>query len=220
MNKYLKPVVGFLVISFCIFMGCEKKEEKGQKLEPVQFMEALEAETEPGQSSDETVQSDEAQEGSREDPVEVTEYVVHVCGAVENPGVYTLLSGSRIYQAVEAAGGFTPQAEEDYLNQADLVCDGMKIYVPTLEEVGEADWQDFLEQSLEQVSPAEKSGLVNINTADEELLCTLQGVGSSKAKSIISYRETYGAYQKIEDIMNVEGIKEGLFQKIKDSITV
>ncbi len=220
MNKYLKPVVGFLVISFCIFMGCEKKEEKGQKLEPVQFMEALEAGTEPGQSSDETVQSDEAQEVSREDPVEVTEYVVHVCGAVENPGVYTLLSGSRIYQAVEAAGGFTPQAGEDYLNQADLVCDGMKIYVPTLEEVGEADWQDFLEQSLEQVSPAEKSGLVNINTADEELLCTLQGVGSSKAKSIISYRETYGAYQKIEDIMKVEGIKEGLFQKIKDSITV
>ena len=152
--------------------------------------------------------------------MEVTEYVVHVCGAVENPGVYTLLSGSRIYQAVEAAGGFTPQAGEDYLNQADLVCDGMKIYVPTLEEVGEADWQDFLGQSLEYGSPAEKSGLVNINTADEELLCTLQGVGSSKAKSIISYRETYGAYQKIEDIMKVEGIKEGLFQKIKDSITV
>ena len=80
MNKYLKPVVGFLVISFCIFMGCEKKEEKGQKLEPVQFMEALEAETEPGQSSDETVQSDEAQEVSREDPVEVTECPCRLTG--------------------------------------------------------------------------------------------------------------------------------------------
>ena len=64
------------------------------------------------------------------------------------------------------------------------------------------------------------SSLVNINTAGEDLLCTLSGVGSSRAKSIIAYREQNGAFKKIEDIMNVEGIKDGLFQKIKDSITV
>ena len=64
------------------------------------------------------------------------------------------------------------------------------------------------------------SCLVNINTAGEDLLCTLSGVGSSRAKSIIAYREQNGAFKKIEDIMNVEGIKDGLFQKIKDSITV
>ena len=65
-----------------------------------------------------------------------------------------------------------------------------------------------------------ESTLVNINTAGEELLCTLSGVGSTRAKSIIAYREKNGAFQKIEDIMKVDGIKDGLFQKIKDSITV
>ena len=65
-----------------------------------------------------------------------------------------------------------------------------------------------------------ESTLVNINTAGEELLCTLSGVGSTRAKSIIAYREKNGRFQKIEDIMNVDGIKDGLFQKIKDSITV
>lgn len=223
MKKYLKPVIGFLVISFCIFMGCEKKEEKGQILEPVQFLGSQEMSAETERESAGVIQSEEAPEVCVKDPAETekaAEYVVHVCGAVENPGVYTLMPGDRIYQAVEAAGGFTPEAGEDYLNQADLVSDGMKIYVPTLEEVEETRWQDMAGQAADQVSADQGNGLVNINTANEELLCTLQGVGGSRAKSIISYREEHGAFQKIEDIMNVEGIKEGLFQKIKDSITV
>lgn len=88
--------------------------------------------------------------------------------------------------------------------------------MPTKEEIQQANWQQITDQPF----PEEENGLVNINTANEELLCTLSGVGSSRAKSIIAYREKHGAYQKIEDIMNVEGIKEGLFQKIRDSITV
>ncbi|MCM1135078.1 MAG: helix-hairpin-helix domain-containing protein [Clostridium sp.] len=163
--------------------------------------------------------------------------VVHVCGAVKEPGVYKMDADSRIYQAIEKAGGFMQEADENYLNQADLLSDGMKIYVPTKEEVENADggieWKTGggAEQGKEQEQtrgqgqgqeevPSEGAFPVNINTAGEAQLCTLPGVGSSKAKSIIAYREKNGAYQKIEDIMNVEGIKDGVFQKIKDSITV
>lgn len=216
MKKYLKPAAGFLVVSFCIFMGCERKEEKGQMLEPIQFSDLDEEETEPEPYSDAVKILDEGHESSEEVSVEEETCVVHICGAVKNPGVYTLKPGSRIYQAIEEAGGFGEGAAEDYLNQADPISDGMKIYVPTFEEIQEADWQEIAGQA----SSGEKNGLVNINTADEELLRTLSGVGSSRAKSIIAYRKEHGAYQRIEDIMNVEGIKEGLFQKIRDSITV
>lgn len=152
--------------------------------------------------------------------------VVHICGAVNHPGVYTMDGGSRIYQAIEEAGGFCPDAAEDYLNQADLLIDGMKVYVPTtaeVEESGEAhEWLSFAEkkESGEEGAEGKDSSFVNINTAGEDALCTLPGIGSSKAKSIIAYREKNGAYQKIEDIMNVEGIKDGVFLKIRDSITV
>ena len=156
--------------------------------------------------------------------------MVHICGAVNEPGVYTLEKGDRIYQAIEKAGGFRQDAEQNYLNQADVLSDGMKIYVPTQEEAREAE-----EDPVWVTSGAEGAGVpkeqgtenagenplsVNINTASQEQLCTLPGVGSSKAKSIIAYREQNGAYERIEDIMNVEGIKEGVFQKIKDHISV
>lgn len=153
---------------------------------------------------------------------------VHVCGAVKSPGVYFMEPDARVYQAVEKAGGFEPEADKDYLNLADALFDGMKIYVPTRAEVeagGEIRWKEpgsSGRETPEKSGSKEQGGsfLININTADEAELCTLPGVGSSKAKSIIAYREKNGAYRKIEDIMNVEGIKDGVFQKIKDSITV
>ena len=145
--------------------------------------------------------------------------MVHVCGAVEQPGVYELPQGSRIYQAIECAGGLSAEADPDYLNQADFVSDGEKVYVPTREEVTELDsrLQNVMAQSGETSAP---SGLVNLNTASEDQLCTLPGIGSSKAKSIIAYREEHGSFDRIESVMNVAGIKDGLFQKIKAYITV
>lgn len=215
MNKFLKPAAGFLVISFCIFMGCERKEEKGDILEPVSFLETEEAGQEQP-SAFYAAENEALTDNRAEVSGEKEMCVVHVCGAVQNPGVYTLEEGSRIYQAVEAAGGFAQDAGADYLNQADRISDGMKIYVPDLNELQDMAWQEISGSAFENT----ETGLVNINTADEALLCTLSGVGSSRAKSIIAYREQHGAFQKIEDIMNVEGIKEGLFQKIRDNITV
>lgn len=170
------------------------------------------------------VSTAKAGQGSR-DFTEKSVCVVHICGAVERPGVYTLEEGSRIYQAIDQAGGFREDARQDYLNQADLLLDGMKVYVPTDEEIEQAQgdfvWKSSgVEENKKTDAKEEPSSLININTAGEEQLCTLPGVGSSKAKSIIAWREKNGAYRSIEEIMNVEGIKEGVFEKIKDSITV
>lgn len=157
----------------------------------------------------------------------VCEVVVHVCGEVSSPGVYTLPGGSRVYQAIEAAGGFTSDAFEDYLNQANELSDGMKVYVPSKEEISDEEFQQGLKTSEVQQSgvppltdSTSMTALVNINTATREDLMTLKGIGESKADKIISYRETQGGFGCIEDIMNIPGIKEGMFNKIKDLITV
>ena len=157
--------------------------------------------------------------GTHEENEATVSCMVHVCGAVEQPGVYELPQGSRIYQAIACAGGLSDEADPDYLNQADFVSDGEKVYVPTREEVAEMDspLQNVVTQSGETGAP---SGLVNLNTASEEQLCTLPGIGSSKARSIIAYREEHGSFDRIESVMNVAGIKDGLFQKIKAYITV
>lgn len=137
---------------------------------------------------------------------------VHICGAVEKPGVYELSDGSRIYQAVELAGGFLPEADESGLNLAALVSDGMKIQILTREEAETASGQDGYALA--------DGGKININTAGAEELMTLKGIGESRAREIIAYREKHGRFSKIEDIMQVPGIKDGAFQKIKDDITV
>ena len=157
--------------------------------------------------------------GTHEENEATVSCMVHVCGAVERPGVYELPQGSRIYQAIECAGGLSNEADPNYLNQADFVSDGEKVYVPTREEVAEMDspLQNVVTQSGETGAP---SGLVNLNTASEEQLCTLPGIGISKARSIIAYREEHGSFDRIESVMNVAGIKDGLFQKIKAYITV
>lgn len=156
--------------------------------------------------------------------------VVHVCGAVISPGVYTLAAGSRICQAVEAAGGFAEDADDAYVNQAEVLTDGVRLWIPTREETKAPSGDSVAQMSPlpavvtgpEASANGDKAarGLVNINTADAEALCTLTGVGPSTAAKIISYREANGAFSRIEDIMLVSGIKEKLFAKIRDSITV
>lgn len=154
---------------------------------------------------------------------------VHVCGAVKNPGIYELSDMSRIADAVDAAGGFTDKASENYLNLATIVSDGQKIVVPTKSEVKKEGMKDTgisddMNASVD--NPAGKSDdsgnntLININTAGIEELTTIPGVGEAKAKSIIEYRQKNGNFSCKEDIMNITGIKEGVFSKISDYIVV
>ena len=148
-----------------------------------------------------------AQDGSTVLP-ESREIRVHVCGAVVSPGVVSLPENSRAEDALEAAGGFAENAWRDYVNLAERVQDGEKLYFPTLEES-----ESLILQELE-------SGLVNINTADVAMLCTLPGIGESRANDIIAYREANGPFGSCEDIMKVSGIKSSVYSRISDKITV
>lgn len=135
---------------------------------------------------------------------------VYVCGQVLYPGVVYLDEDARVVDAVEAAGGLTEAADAEYINLAARVSDGEKLYIPDMQE-----GQELREREAEA-----SSGLVNINTADRERLMTLPGIGESKAQDIIAYREKHGEFSSIEELMNISGIKESLFEKIRDKIVV
>ena len=135
---------------------------------------------------------------------------VYVCGAVQDPGVVEVPEGSRAEEALRLAGGMTAEADPFYVNLAETVTDGQKLYFPTAEEAG----------TLEAAAKAAEEGLVNINTASAEELCTLPGIGTSRAADIVRYREKNGAFQTKEDIMKVSGIKQNAYDKLCDKITV
>lgn len=164
-----------------------------------------------------------------ESTVETQEYVenseksgvyVYICGEVAAPGVYELSKDSRIYEAVDAAGGFTENAARECVNLASKVSDGMQITIYNREESASLPADSASVGGNAGKSGTSGSGLVNLNTATKEELMTLKGIGESKAEDIIRYREKSGGFKKIEDIMKISGIKENGFQKIKDSITV
>lgn len=159
---------------------------------------------------------------------------IHVCGLVSTPGVYGLPAGSRVYEAIEAAGGFSEAAVPDYLNLAQVLEDGMKIQVPDRDQAEEWKARGLTQSGISMgggtagVQTSGRTGngeggskaRVNLNTASREELMTLRGIGASRADDIIHYRQEFGGFKSIEDIMNVSGIKDAAFEKIKDSITV
>lgn len=170
-----------------------------------------------------------------QDTAQAQKIYVHICGAVVNPGVYELEEGSRVFEGIEAAGGFGEDACEDYVNQAGRLNDGERLIIPTIEEI-EAAKADGSYQYMWAADAAAASagtsgtetlaastnntGMVNINTATESELGSISGIGAGKAAAIVKYRQENGSFASIEDIMNVSGIKEGTYEKIKDKITV
>lgn len=141
---------------------------------------------------------------------------VHICGAVHSPGVYAVAADSRLFEVVALAGGLMPEADEASLNLAHTVTDGQQIVVRTKEETARLA-EKGLSGAPEQ---GQADGLVNINTASLAELTAISGIGESRAQAIIAYRERSGGFRTIEDIKKVDGIKDGLFSKIKDKITV
>ncbi len=135
---------------------------------------------------------------------------VHICGEVEVPGIYELDPGSRVYDVLVLAGGFTADADTTHYNLAQVISDGMKLQIPGRDK------------ETKDIKPEEEpeNFLININTATMEQLQTLPGIGKSRAADIVAYREKKGGFQRIEQIMEVSGIKEAVFEKIKNLITV
>ncbi len=150
---------------------------------------------------------------------------VHVCGQVKKPGVYPLKEGSRLYEAIEMAGGITEEGVSDALNLAAVLEDGMRIMVPDREQAEKwtemgAGPADNPGVTIKGTWATGAAGKVNLNRASVQELMTLTGIGQSRAEAIVRYREEIGSFQTIEDVMKVSGIKENAFNKIKDNITV
>lgn len=195
------------------------------------------------------LKKEETKKEDEEDIDEVQKYVyVDVKGAVNNPNVYMIEEGKRVIDALNASGGLTEDADTSIINLSKKLTDEMCIIVYTKSEIDEYRKQGLetkeivekLQENLLEVNDyndaqikenktdssgtnienSEQNKMISINTATKEELLTLNGIGESKAESIIEYREENGNFKTIEDIKNVSGIGDALFEKIKDNITV
>lgn len=142
--------------------------------------------------------------------------VVDVKGAVQHPGVYSLSEGDRLIDAIHAAGGYLPDADSRMLNHALKLTDEFVVYVPS---VGEEPI-DIIQTTTAGKSAGQNDGKVNINTADEQELMTIPGVGPAKAAAIIQYRTDHGLFKTPESLMEVSGIGQKTFEKLESQITV
>ncbi len=198
--KKMKAVWLPILAAALVSAGCSDKD--GESLEELSVSAESETEEEGAVPQEE------------QEPAETV--YVYVCGAVNAPGVYELKKDARVFEAITLAGGMTAEAAPEAVSQARTVADGEQIYVPTVREV------QMQGSGVEDIvtGNADVSGKVNINTAGKEELMTLTGIGEAKAQSILDYREEHGQFGSIEDLMLIEGIKEGVFNKIKEDITI
>lgn len=156
----------------------------------------------------------------KKEEVKKKELVVYVCGAVEKPGIYTLPVGSRLYEAIAMAGGFSKKADSAYHNLARAIEDGERIYILSTSETKELTTQQQMEGEEGAGGAVQANGLINLNTATAEQLMTLPGIGEARAADILAYRAKIGQFTDIEELMNVPGIGEARFERVKDKITV
>ncbi|OGO39770.1 MAG: hypothetical protein A2Z04_01155 [Chloroflexi bacterium RBG_16_57_9] len=147
-----------------------------------------------------------------------TTLLVHVTGAVLRPEVYALPEGSRVKQAIEAAGGPAPDADVDRLNLALVVRDGMQVFVPRQGEAAAGAPAGPASGSMPV--PGLSAGPININLATVEELDSLPGIGPAIAQRIVEDRTANGSFKKPEDLKRVRGIGDALFNQIKDRIVV
>lgn len=199
--KYKKKIIWKTILAglpIMAFLAC------GSMKDPEGLVELLE-------EQQITTKEQKISDNEAEDPssVEQTAYV-HICGEVVIPGVYEVSADSRVCDVLLLAGGFTGNAAQSAVNLAEHVSDGMMVVVPSNEE--------FQESSIKQ--EIKDAGLIDINTASKEELCTLPGIGETRAEAIITYRQKNGSFTKVEDIMLVSGIKTGMYEDLKDKIYV
>lgn len=212
-NKKLgKVLVG--VLSYCMFLsGCKSasQDEISWELEGKSIEVELASEESVAQSG-ETNGTLEEMTDSQVDMI-----YVYICGAVTEPGVYQIAEGSRLFELIDESGGMLETADVTSQNLARVVQDGEQIQILTKEEAKERSKSDAV---MTTGNIGQQQGLVNINTATVQELTTLTGIGESRALAIIAYREENGLFQSIDGIKKVTGIKEGLFERIKNQITI
>lgn len=211
-----KKKILWMLLPVLVFGGCGSQ---GSVLKRTQQESSL---LETQEKEPETEDGAETENRQEENLEHTEEWIyVDVCGAVENPGVYRSEAGSRVFQVLEQAGGCTQDASLETVNQADLLSDGQKIRIYTREEA-EQMGEDLREESsgMETDSKTSSDGRVDINQAGKEELMTLTGIGETRAQAILAYRESHGKFSSVEELMQVEGIKEKTYEKLKDQIRI
>lgn len=157
---------------------------------------------------------------------EITEEIyVHLCGAVKHPDVYQVDADTRLIDIIKLAGGLTDDAAGEYVNQAARVSDGEQIYIPSKDEVDGTIPFTIANNNNNNFSNNNDStdlnvNKINLNTATRDELMTLTGIGESKADSIITYRQEHSGFKSIDEVKNINGIKDSVYNKICDKITV
>ena len=182
---------------------------------------------EEGEEGLTVAQTEASQEGSGASTVQSIRLSVHVVGEVANPGLYEVDAGSRVQAAIDAAGGFTNEANQGSVNLAREIVDGEQIVVASKSAsasgaagAGSAGSVGAASSGSSSSASNASGGLVNINTADVAGLSSLSGIGEATAKKIIADREKNGPFKTTKDITRVSGIGDKKYEAIKDSITV
>ena len=195
-------IIAIIIISIIAIYYSNKKEDNF-----IEETENLEVET---------------KEESKEN-LEKEKIIVHISGAVQNEGIVELEAGNRVADAIEKAGGLKENAYMDEINLAYQLEDGEKVHIPTKEEQKQNEENKALNSSISDESQnirAENQTKININTATQEELDSLPGIGPSTASKILEYRKEKGKFKTTEEIKEVSGIGESKYEKIKDKITV
>jgi competence protein ComEA len=173
----------------------------------------------------------------QESPTEESTIYVDIYGAVAAPSVYKLNSGSRVYDAIEMAGGLSDDADIRFINRAAALNDGDRIYIPTKKEIESGDTlpesagiagassgapqgENDAVAAVREQGASSNGDVININTADSATLQRLNGVGPATAQKIIDYRDSNGPFAQAEDIKDVSGIGDKTYEKLKDYICV
>lgn len=155
-----------------------------------------------------------------------SEIYIDVSGAVINPGVVKLPDGSRVFQAIELAGGLKNDADMMNVNLAAALNDGDKIYIPSVSEQETQTLSGIVTGTISNnktnVGAVQSvyDSKININMASAEELQSLSGIGPATAQRIIDYRNQYGSFQAVTDLLNISGIGEKTLEKFKDKICV
>ena len=193
-------LIAAIIIAGLLLIGLQQNSQEKSSVIPVQ------------------INASENTENSISQPeIAKNEIVVHIAGAVENPGVYTLTEGQRVEDALQKAG-LTDQADADALNRAALLNDGQKIVVPFTDEAHTINQQE--NSSEHSLSITEQNHKINLNQATITQLMDLPGIGEVKAGAIIQYRQEHGGFQSVEELLQVSGIGRAIYAQVADSVYV
>lgn len=204
-HKKIFLIIISLIILATVFFYYQNMENKGKQVQADDFLEKEMLQLQP-----DTVK---ANPDSAKQEGENLQVIIDLKGAVINPGVYEMNDGERVHQLIKKAGGLTNDANELAVNLAAPLEDGMVVYIPK-----EGEETETLVTKESMLTNEGRKSKVNINKAAPEELQSLTGIGPSKAEAIVAFREENGPFTKIEDIMEVTGIGQKSFEKIKEEI--